>query len=118
MADIDLDRGILKIPHSKGRARIVAIRTDLVAELRNYLAERQRLLRKRRRPQSEACFLRLDASPLTVGSASNAICRLLPQLGLKPPSGRAGAPPYHSPPSSPLHPLPPSPTTSAHLTPT
>jgi integrase/recombinase XerD len=94
MADIDLDRGILKIPHSKGRARIVAIRTDLVAELRNYLAERQRLLRERRRPQSEACFLRLDASPLTVGSASNAICRLLRQLGLKPPSGRAGARPY------------------------
>jgi integrase len=94
MADIDLDRGILKIPHSKGRARIVAIRTDLVAELRNYSAERQRLLRERRRPESEACFLRLDASPLTIGSASNAICPLLRQLGLKPPSGRAGARPY------------------------
>jgi integrase/recombinase XerD len=33
MTDIDLDRGILKIPHSKGRARIVAIRMDFVAEL-------------------------------------------------------------------------------------
>ena len=94
MADIDLDRGILNIPHSKGRARIVAIRPDLVAELRTYLAERQRLLRERRRPEPEACFLRLDASPLPIGSASNAICRLLRQLGLKPPSGRVGARPY------------------------
>jgi len=94
MADIDLDRGVLKIPHSKGRARLVAIRTDLVAELRTYLAQRQRLLRERRCPEPEACFVRLDASPLTVASASNAICRLLRQLGLKPPSGRVGARPY------------------------
>ena len=48
-ADVDLDRGILKIQHSKGRSRIVAIRADLVAELRSYLAERQRLLRECRR---------------------------------------------------------------------
>lgn len=94
IADVDLDRGILKIPHSKGRARIVPIRTDLVAEFRNYLTERQRLLRIHRRPQSEACFLRFDASPLTIGSASNAIRRLLRQLGLKPPNGRSGARPY------------------------
>jgi integrase/recombinase XerD len=94
MADIDLDRGILKIPHSKGRARIVAIRMDLVAELRTYMVQRQRLLRECRRPEPEAYFLRLDASPLTVGSASNAICRLLRQLGLKLPSGRVGARPY------------------------
>jgi integrase/recombinase XerD len=33
-ADVDLDRGILKIQHSKGRSRVVAIRPDLVAELR------------------------------------------------------------------------------------
>lgn len=94
MADIDLDRGILKIPHSKGRARIVTIRTDLIAELRSYLAQRQRLLRECRRHEPEACFLRLDASPLTARSASDAICRLLRQLGLKPPSGRIGARPY------------------------
>ena len=37
------------IQRSKGRSRIVAIRPDLVAELRSYTAERQRLLRKRRR---------------------------------------------------------------------
>lgn len=94
VADIDLIHGILKIPHSKGRARIVAIRADLVAEFRNYLTDRQRVLRECCRPEPEACFLRLDASPLTVGSASYAIRRLLRQLGLKPPSGRVGARPY------------------------
>jgi integrase/recombinase XerD len=93
-ADIDLDRGILMIQRSKGRARIVAIRPDLVAELRAYAAERQRLVRKRRRADPAAFFLRLDASPLTVVSASAAIRRLLRQLGLKPPEGRVGARPY------------------------
>jgi integrase/recombinase XerD len=94
IADIDLDRGILKIRHSKGRSRIVAIRTDLVAELRTYLAERQQLLREHGRSDPEACFLRRDASPLTVMSASDAIRRLLRRLGLKPPGGRFGARPY------------------------
>ena len=93
-ADVDLDRGSLMIRRSKGRSRIVAIRSDVVAELRSYITERQRLVRERRRSDPEAFFLRLDASPLTVGSASDAIRRVLRQLGLKPPSGRAGARPY------------------------
>jgi integrase/recombinase XerD len=93
-ADVDLDRGSLMIRRSKGRSRIVAIRSDLVAELRSYITERQRLVRERRRSDPEAFFLRLDASPLTVGSASDAIRRVLRQLGLKPPSRRAGARPY------------------------
>ncbi len=94
MADVDLDRGILKIQHSKGRSRIVAIRPDLVAELRRYGAERQSLLDTRRRPDPEVLFLRLDASPLNILSASQAIRRMLRQLGLKPPGGRVGARPY------------------------
>ena len=49
-ADVDLDRGAFMIQRSKGRSRIVAIRADLVAELRSYAAERQRLLRERRQP--------------------------------------------------------------------
>ena len=93
-ADVDLDRGTLTIQRSKGRSRIVAIRPDLTAELRCYAAERQRLVRERRRADPEAFFLRLDGSPLTVASASAAIRRLLRQLGLKPPAGRAGARPY------------------------
>jgi integrase/recombinase XerD len=93
-SDVDLDREILTIQPSKGRSRLVAIRTDLVAELRGYAAKRQRLVRKHRRGDPPAFFLRLDASPLTVVSASSAIRRLLRELGIKPASGRVGARPY------------------------
>lgn len=92
-SDIDLEHGTLMIQHSKGRSRIVAIRTDLVAELRGYAARRQRLVR-RRRSDPEAFFVRPDASPLTVASASDAIRRLLRELGIKPARGRTGARPY------------------------
>jgi integrase len=94
MTDVDIDRGILKIRHSKGRSRIVAIRPDLVGELHRYCHERRRILDQRRRLEPEALFVRFDGSPLTVQSASNAICRVLRQLGLKPPRGRVGARPY------------------------
>jgi integrase/recombinase XerD len=94
MPDVDLDRGILMIRHSKGRSRIVPVRVDLVAELHRYVAERQRLVDERRRRDPEALFVRLDASPLTVTSASQALRRLLRKLGMKPPSGRTGARPY------------------------
>lgn len=93
-ADVDLGRGSLMIRHSKGRSRIVPIRPDLAVELRHYAAQRQRLVCERRRVDPEALFLRLDASPLTVKSASDAIRRLLRELGLKPPRGRIGARPY------------------------
>lgn len=93
-SDVDLDRGILLIRQSKGRSRLVAIRADLVAVLRSYAAGRQRLVRKHRRADPASFFLRLDASPLTVASASNAIRRLLRKLGIKPPGGRIGARPY------------------------
>jgi len=93
-SDVDLERGALTIQHSKGRSRIVAIRPDLVAELRGYAAERQRLVRRRRRSDPEVFFVRRDASPLTVASASDAIRRLLRELGIKPARGRPGARPY------------------------
>ena len=92
--DVNLDRGTLMIRCSKGRSRLVVIRSDLVAELRSYVAQRQRLVRDLGRPDPEAFFLRRDASGLTVRSASEAIRRLLRRLGLKPATGRAGARPY------------------------
>jgi integrase/recombinase XerD len=94
MADIDLDHGSLLIRYSKGRSRIVPIRADLVAELCRYTVERQRLTYIRRQANPEMFFLRLDSSALTVQSASDAIRRLLRQLGMKPQSGRLGARPY------------------------
>jgi integrase len=92
--DIDLNRGTLMIHHSKGRSRIVPIRADLVAKLCHYTAERKRLLRKRQRVDPEAFFLQLDATPLTITSASDAIRRILRHLGIKPLNGRVGARPY------------------------
>jgi integrase len=94
MVDVDLDQGTLMIAHSKGRSRIVPIRADLVAELRRYALERQRLVRERRRADPEELFLRRDGSPLNIVSASSAIRRLLRELGMKPPRGRTGARPY------------------------
>lgn len=92
MADVDLNQGTLMIKTSKRRSRIVAIRTDLVAELRRYLADRRQLLCRRDDPG--VLFLRRDGSPLTVTSASNAIRGLLRDIGIKPPNGRIGARPY------------------------
>lgn len=92
--DVDLDRGTLMIQRSKGRSRIVAIRADLVGELRRYVEERRRLVGEHLRAAPTAFFLRKDASPLTVRSASDALRRLLRELGIKPPSGRVGARPY------------------------
>jgi site-specific recombinase XerD len=94
VADVDLARGNLMIRHSKGRSRIVPIRPDLIAELRRYGEARQRLINERRRADPQAWFLRLDGSPLTLRSASDAIRRLLRTLGMKPPQGRIGARPY------------------------
>jgi integrase/recombinase XerD len=92
--DIDLERGILMVQHSKGRSRIVAIRADLVDELRRYVQQRQRMLDELRLADPAAFFLRRNASPLTVHSASDALRRLLRDLGIKPPHGRIGARPY------------------------
>jgi integrase len=74
------------IRHSKG-PRVVPIRADLVEELRRYITERQQLVHRRLHVAAnpEALFLRLDGSPLTVNSGSQAIRRLLRALGLKAP---------------------------------
>lgn len=92
--DVDLDRGTLMVQHSKGRSRIVPIRADLVGELRRYVEERQRLVSTHLRTDPAELFLRRDVSPLTVKSASDALRRLLRELGIKPPGGRTGARPY------------------------
>lgn len=93
-ADVDLDRGVLMIQRSKGRARLIAIRPDLVAELRGYWAERLRVVRERGAADPARFFLRRNASPLTIASASCALRRLLRELDIKPESGRVGARPY------------------------
>lgn len=93
-SDIDFDRGVLNIQRSKGRARVVPIRPDLVAELQLYQSDRMRIIRERGANDPERFFLRFDASPLTIASASEALRRLLRRLGIKPDAGRVGARPY------------------------
>lgn len=94
LADVDLDRGTLMIQTSKRRSRIAPIRADLVAELRRYIDARRQLLLHRQHDDPGFLYLRRDGSPLPIGSASDAIRRILRDLGMKPPHGRAGARPY------------------------
>lgn len=94
VADVDLDHGALTVQRSKGRSRILPIRADLIEELRRYSEQRQQRVEMSAGADPSAFFLRLDASSLTVRSASEALRRLLRQLGLKPSRGRIGARPY------------------------
>lgn len=92
--DLDLRRGIVTVPRSKGRSRILAIRDDLVAELRQYMRCRTEVLNASRAGDAAALFVRRDGSALTLLAASNALRSLLRKLGLKPPRGRSGPRPY------------------------
>ena len=92
--DVDLRRHVLTVERSKGRSRILPIRDDLAAELRQYLRRRDEVLAARGREVSPALFVRRNGSALTLSAASDVLRRLLRGLGLKPPRGRAGARPY------------------------
>jgi integrase/recombinase XerD len=94
MADINLNRGTIMIHRSKRRSRIVAIRADLVGELRRYCGERRQLVDEAGHEEPATLFVRRDTSPLTLKSASEALRRLLRELGIKPPTGRIGPRPY------------------------
>lgn len=91
--DVDLQRCTFMIQHSKGRSRIVPFREDLADEMRGYVLARRPLVDECN-ADPPAFFLRADGKPLTVPAASDAIRRLLRQLGIKPPHGRIGARPY------------------------
>jgi integrase len=93
IVDVDLRQGILSVQHSKGRSRILPIRADLVEELRQYLRRRKEVLDDSG-VDASALFVRRDGSALALRAASDALRRLLRDLGLKPPIGRIGARPY------------------------
>lgn len=92
--DVDLEHAILTIQRSKGRARILAIRPDLVTELQQYLGHRATVLSDTGSADPGLLFIRLNGSGLSTQVASNVLRRLLRELGLKPPRGRVGARPY------------------------
>jgi site-specific recombinase XerD len=94
MSDADLRQAVLTVQRSKGRARILAIRDDLVAELRQYLRLREEVLASSGAGDPMTLFIRRDGSALTPRAASDALRGLLRNLGRKPPRGRSGARPY------------------------
>jgi len=94
MEDIDLRQRTLTVQRSKGRSRILPIRDDLVVELRRYAGRRDEILAANGVAVSPAFFIRRNATALTLRAASDVLRRLLRDLGLKPPKGRAGARPY------------------------
>ena len=94
MVDVDLRRAVLTVQRSKGRSRILAIRDDLVVELRQYLRDRAEVLAASGAGDPLTLFIRRDGSALTLHAASEVLRRLLREQGLKPPQGRSGARPY------------------------
>jgi len=94
LVDVDLRNAVLTVQRSKGRSRILAIREDLVLELRQYLRQREEVLAASGADDPLTLFIRRDGSALTVRAASEALRGLLRDLGLKPPRGRSGARPY------------------------
>lgn len=94
LVDVDLRRAVLTVQRSKGRSRTLAIRDDLVVELRQYLRQREEVLAASGSDDPVTLFIRRDGSALTLRAASDALRGLLRDLGLKPPRGRAGARPY------------------------
>jgi integrase/recombinase XerD len=94
MVDVDLRRAVLTVQRSKGRSRILAIRDDLAAELRQYIRYREKVLAASGADDPMTLFIRRDGSALTLRAASDALRGLLRALGLKPTRGRSGARPY------------------------
>lgn len=94
LVDVDLRRAVLTVQRSKGRSRILAIRDDLVIELRQYLRHREDILAASGAGDPMTLFIRRDGSALTLRAASNALRCLLRELGMKPTRGRSGARPY------------------------
>ncbi len=91
MRDVDVDRRLLFIAESKGRARWVPFETTLGRELARYA--------KRRRAVAEATsaapfFVDPHGRGLGIKSASDTVRRLLRAAGLKPAKGRVGPRPY------------------------
>lgn len=91
IGDVDLDKGILFIGTSKGRARWVPFHRSLARELRRYVASRRRVGRAL---SSDRFFVRQGGRHLPTNRASDTVRTLLRATGLKPPAGRVGPRPY------------------------
>jgi integrase len=78
--DVDLERGVLLVRHSKlGRSRHVPLHPSTVAALRSYLARRDELLP---RPSSPAFFLSCAGTRLRSANLHTVFSQLLERAGL------------------------------------
>jgi integrase/recombinase XerD len=93
-ADVDLPSRVLHIRASKGRSRLVPFRSDLAREFREYLPQRDEVLRARGSGRRDALFIGRYGRAVTMAGASNAVRHLLRKLGLKSAHGRSGPRPY------------------------
>jgi integrase len=94
LSDVNLKQCRFAIRESKGRSRLVPFGPDLAREINTYLEKRTRITVDTECTGTDAFFIRLDGSPLTIGAASEAVRRLLRKQGLKPTKGRIGPRPY------------------------
>ena len=89
LCDVDLKDALLFIAESKGRARWVPFHPSLLREIQLYLAERQRYVGPRKRPEDHL-FVGCNKARLPISTAHNTISTLFRRAGLKPNSGRSG----------------------------
>lgn len=89
--DVDIDRLVLFVAPSKGRARWVPFHRSLVPELYRYLRARRSYARAQ---PDDRFFVGQDRQHLRIQTASETVRRLLCKAGLKPSKGRVGARPY------------------------
>ena len=94
VSDVNLKQCQFSIRESKGRSRLVPFGADLAREINAYLEQRRCITVNTKYAETDAFFIRLDGSPLTIGTASGAVKRLLRKEGLKPAKGRSGPRPY------------------------
>jgi site-specific recombinase XerD len=91
LRDADIERRVLFITKSKGRARWVPFDRSLAAELRRYLRARRAYARAQ---PDDRLFVGRDRKRLCANTASETVRKLLCKAGLKPRAGRVGPRPY------------------------
>jgi integrase/recombinase XerD len=92
--DVDLSARVLHIHASKGRTRLVPFGEDLAREFRQFLPQREAVLRRKGHERADALFIGRYGRAITIKGASDLLRRLLRGLGLKRHRGRVGPRPY------------------------
>ena len=90
VADVDLKQRLLRIRHSKGRARLVPFRAELAREFKRHLQHRPAELLG----AEDRVFLNRYGHAHSTKTISNGLRSLMRKVGLKKQHGRGGPRPY------------------------